>query len=181
MNQRSRARPIDPDALTGSPSLRPFAYLRPVTLEQTIVALSDPAATTCLLAGGTDLIVRLRRASFVRQSSSIRNASGSAQRNTSDRRRIAVWRPRHDDVIIQDAVYASTSRRWSKRRRCGLRADSQPRHARRQHLQRIACRGHRAAAARIRSHRQRRRPSRIARSPTIGFFHRSGSHGADPR
>jgi CO/xanthine dehydrogenase FAD-binding subunit len=41
--------------------LRPFAYLRPVTLEQTIAALSDPAATTCLLAGGTDLIVRLRR------------------------------------------------------------------------------------------------------------------------
>lgn len=41
--------------------MRPFAYLRPVTLEQTIAALSDPAATTYLLAGGTDLIVRLRR------------------------------------------------------------------------------------------------------------------------
>jgi CO/xanthine dehydrogenase FAD-binding subunit len=41
--------------------LRPFAYLRPTTLEQTIAAIADPAATTCLLAGGTDLIVRLRR------------------------------------------------------------------------------------------------------------------------
>ena len=41
--------------------MRPFAYLRPVTLEQTIAALADPAATTYLLAGGTDLIVRLRR------------------------------------------------------------------------------------------------------------------------
>jgi carbon-monoxide dehydrogenase medium subunit len=41
--------------------LRPFAYLRPTTLEQTIAALADPAATTYLLAGGTDLIVRLRR------------------------------------------------------------------------------------------------------------------------
>lgn len=41
--------------------MRPFAYLRPVTLEQTIAALSDPAATPYLLAGGTDLIVRLRR------------------------------------------------------------------------------------------------------------------------
>jgi CO/xanthine dehydrogenase FAD-binding subunit len=41
--------------------LRPFSYLRPTTLEQTIAALADPAATPYLLAGGTDLIVRLRR------------------------------------------------------------------------------------------------------------------------
>ena len=41
--------------------MRPFTYLRPSTLEQTIAALADPAATPCLLAGGTDLIVRLRR------------------------------------------------------------------------------------------------------------------------
>jgi CO/xanthine dehydrogenase FAD-binding subunit len=41
--------------------LRPFSYLRPTTLEQTIAALADSAATTYLLAGGTDLIVRLRR------------------------------------------------------------------------------------------------------------------------
>jgi CO/xanthine dehydrogenase FAD-binding subunit len=41
--------------------LRPFAYLRPTTLDQTIAALSDPAAKPYLLAGGTDLIVRLRR------------------------------------------------------------------------------------------------------------------------
>ena len=41
--------------------MRPFAYLRPATLEHLIAALADPAATTYLLAGGTDLIVRLRR------------------------------------------------------------------------------------------------------------------------
>jgi CO/xanthine dehydrogenase FAD-binding subunit len=41
--------------------LRPFAYLRPTTLDQTIAALADPAAKPYLLAGGTDLIVRLRR------------------------------------------------------------------------------------------------------------------------
>jgi CO/xanthine dehydrogenase FAD-binding subunit len=41
--------------------LRPFAYLRPTTLDQTIAALSDPSARPYLLAGGTDLIVRLRR------------------------------------------------------------------------------------------------------------------------
>jgi carbon-monoxide dehydrogenase medium subunit len=41
--------------------LRPFAYLRPTTLDQTIAALADPTATSSLLAGGTDLIVRLRR------------------------------------------------------------------------------------------------------------------------
>jgi len=41
--------------------LRPFAYLRPTTLDQTIAALADPAAKPSLLAGGTDLIVRLRR------------------------------------------------------------------------------------------------------------------------
>ena len=41
--------------------MRPFAYLRPTTLDQTIAALSDPSATPHLLAGGTDLIVRLRR------------------------------------------------------------------------------------------------------------------------
>ena len=41
--------------------MRPFAYLRPTTLDQAIAALSDPAAVPSLLAGGTDLIVRLRR------------------------------------------------------------------------------------------------------------------------
>lgn len=41
--------------------MRPFAYLRPTTLDQTITALSDPEAKPYLLAGGTDLIVRLRR------------------------------------------------------------------------------------------------------------------------
>ena len=41
--------------------MRPFAYLRPTTLDQTIAALTDPASTPYLLAGGTDLIVRLRR------------------------------------------------------------------------------------------------------------------------
>lgn len=41
--------------------MRPFTYLRPTTLDQTIAALADPAATPILLAGGTDLIVRLRR------------------------------------------------------------------------------------------------------------------------
>jgi len=41
--------------------LRPFGYLRPTTLAQTIAALSDPSAKPYLLAGGTDLIVRLRR------------------------------------------------------------------------------------------------------------------------
>ncbi len=41
--------------------MRPFAYLRPATLDQTIAVLADPAAKPYLLAGGTDLIVRLRR------------------------------------------------------------------------------------------------------------------------
>jgi CO/xanthine dehydrogenase FAD-binding subunit len=41
--------------------LRPFAYLRPTTLDQAIAALSEPAGVPYLLAGGTDLIVRLRR------------------------------------------------------------------------------------------------------------------------
>lgn len=41
--------------------MRPFAYLRPTTLDQAIAALSEPAAVPYLLAGGTDLIVRLRR------------------------------------------------------------------------------------------------------------------------
>jgi len=41
--------------------LRPFAYLRPTTLDQTIAALVDPDSKPYLLAGGTDLIVRLRR------------------------------------------------------------------------------------------------------------------------
>jgi CO/xanthine dehydrogenase FAD-binding subunit len=41
--------------------VRPFAYFRPTTLDQTIAALADPGATPSLLAGGTDLIVRLRR------------------------------------------------------------------------------------------------------------------------
>ncbi len=41
--------------------MRPFVYLRPATLDQAIAALSEPAAVPYLLAGGTDLIVRLRR------------------------------------------------------------------------------------------------------------------------
>jgi carbon-monoxide dehydrogenase medium subunit len=41
--------------------LRPFAYLRPTSLDQAITALTDPSAKPYLLAGGTDLIVRLRR------------------------------------------------------------------------------------------------------------------------
>jgi carbon-monoxide dehydrogenase medium subunit len=39
--------------------MRPFAYLRPTTVNQAISALAEPAAS--VLAGGTDLIVRLRR------------------------------------------------------------------------------------------------------------------------
>jgi CO/xanthine dehydrogenase FAD-binding subunit len=39
--------------------MRPFGYLRPTTIDQAIAALADPAASA--LAGGTDLIVRLRR------------------------------------------------------------------------------------------------------------------------
>ena len=41
--------------------MRPFDYLRPTTLDQMIAELADPAAKPYLLAGGTDLIVRLRR------------------------------------------------------------------------------------------------------------------------
>lgn len=41
--------------------MRPFAYLRPDALDQAIDALTEPSATPYLLAGGTDLIVRLRR------------------------------------------------------------------------------------------------------------------------
>ena len=41
--------------------MRTFAYLRPPTLDQTVAALADPEAKPYLLAGGTDLIVRLRR------------------------------------------------------------------------------------------------------------------------
>jgi CO/xanthine dehydrogenase FAD-binding subunit len=41
--------------------LRSFAYLRPDALHQAIAALTEPSATPYLLAGGTDLIVRLRR------------------------------------------------------------------------------------------------------------------------
>lgn len=41
--------------------MRPFAYLRPTTLDQAIAALADPSGVSYLLAGGTDLIVRLRR------------------------------------------------------------------------------------------------------------------------
>jgi len=39
--------------------MRPFGYLRPTTISQTIAALTDSDASA--LAGGTDLIVRLRR------------------------------------------------------------------------------------------------------------------------
>jgi CO/xanthine dehydrogenase FAD-binding subunit len=41
--------------------VRPFAYLRPTTLDQMMTALADPDGSPMLLAGGTDLIVRLRR------------------------------------------------------------------------------------------------------------------------
>ena len=41
--------------------MRPFAYLRPTSLDQAIAALTEPSAVPYLLAGGTDLIVRLRR------------------------------------------------------------------------------------------------------------------------
>ena len=41
--------------------MRPFAYVRPTTLDQAIAALAEPESKPYLLAGGTDLIVRLRR------------------------------------------------------------------------------------------------------------------------
>lgn len=41
--------------------MRPFTYLRPTTLDQLVAAFADPTAAPLLLAGGTDLIVRLRR------------------------------------------------------------------------------------------------------------------------
>lgn len=40
--------------------MRPFAYERPTGLDQAIALLADPAVDGRLLAGGTDLIIRLR-------------------------------------------------------------------------------------------------------------------------
>lgn len=47
-------------ALAQKPSLQPFAYLRPDTLDGVISILNEHGGAARLLAGGTDLIVRMR-------------------------------------------------------------------------------------------------------------------------
>ena len=60
--------------------MRPFTYLRPTSLDQMMTALADPAASAALLAGGTDLIVRLRRGhvrpTMVVDTKSVRDLNG---------------------------------------------------------------------------------------------------------
>jgi len=60
--------------------VRPFTYLRPTSLDQMMTALADPDASAALLAGGTDLIVRLRRGhvrpAMVVDTKSVRDLNG---------------------------------------------------------------------------------------------------------
>ena len=40
--------------------MQPFAYMRPETLAEAVSLLAERGPDTCVLAGGTDLLIRLR-------------------------------------------------------------------------------------------------------------------------
>ena len=120
------------------------------------------------LAGGTDLIIRLRDGSI--------RPDGRRRRQGHPRARAAIHprgrrprrhrRPRRDDRHRDgpaDPAPLPGARRGGAGRR--LRADPQPRDARRQPVQRLAGRGHGAGAARLRRGRRRGRAARRAPDP----------------
>ena len=148
--------------------MRAFAYERPTDLADAVALLTEHGPDARPLAGGTDLIIRLRdgtirprrrrRRQAASPSSTRRSASGdggSAHRGADDdddhRRRPA------DPARLPGAGRGGRGRR--------LGPDPEPGDAGRQHLQRLAGGRHGAGAPRLRRRRGRRWAGRDAADP----------------
>ena len=137
--------------------MRRFAYERPRTLAQVTSLLADAGEGARILAGGTDLVVGLRDGSIeptvvvdLKWVDELGGDTIVAGDGVLTFGALATM-----GQIERDArVLARAAGAGRGRTRGGFGADPQPCHAGRQHLQRLACRGHRAPAARLRRHRR---------------------------
>ena len=165
--------------------MRAFAYERPTHLDDAVALLAEHGPEARLLAGGTDLIIRLRDGIDPAAGRRRRQGHRGARRRRSARATAACASgrgPSMTDIAADQRIRRDFRgpRRGGGRRRLG--PDPEPGDARRQHLQRLAGRRHRAGAARLRrAWSSSPGPAGRGRIPIDEFFVRSGRHDARAR
>ena len=143
--------------------MQPFAYARPATLAEAVDLLVRHGGGARVLAGGTDLVIRLRDGSYA--PSVVVDVKRVPRAGAGDPgRRGRRARHRRDDDDDRDRGAPGHPARHGRARRGGrgrgLRPDPEPRDARREPRQRLAGGRHRAGAPRPRRDRRRGRASR---------------------
>ena len=147
--------------------MRTFAYERPTHLDEAVALLDDTGPEARPLAGGTDLIIRLRDGTI--RPRTVVDVKGIAELDAGIgelRRRAAHRGTDRDDRHHRGPARPRRlpgARRGGGRR--GVRADPQPGDAGREHRQRVTRRRHGAGAARLRRAGGRRRSGRGADDP----------------
>ena len=151
------------DSSPGAGTMQPFAYARPATLDEAISLLAEHGPDARVLAGGTDLVIRLRDGTFrPRVVVDVEARAGAGARDPGRRgRRAGHRRDDHDDPAggpPGDPARPRGARGVGGGR--GLGPDPEPGDAGREPVQRLARGGHGAGAA---------GPRRGGRAPRAGW------------
>ena len=163
--------------------MRAFAYERPSRLADALALLADQGPDARLLAGGTDLIIRIRDGSIQPRTVVDVKAIAELERGI---REVDGWLRIGARTTMTDIVGDERIRRdyqaladGGRGRRVG--PDPQPRDARRQHLQRLAGRRHCPGATRLRRPGRRRRSGRHPDRPARRVLRPFRRHDARAR
>ena len=160
--------------------MRTFAYERPTHLDEAVALLAEAGSDARPLAGGTDLIIRLRDGTI--RPRTVVDVKGIAEldaRHRRRRRRAAHRGPDRDDRHHRGPARPARlpgPRRGGRGRR--VRPDPQPGDAGGQHRQRVAGGRHAAGAARLRGEGGRRRAGRGPHDPDRRRARPVGGHDA---
>ena len=142
--------------------MRPFAYERPTRLADAVALLAEHGPDARLLAGGTDLIIRLRDGSIAPRFVVDVKRIGELDDTISEvdgALRIGA-RTVMTDIAADERVRRDYPALAEAASVVGIRPDPQPRDAGGQHLQRVPGGRHRARAPRLRRTRRRGRSGR---------------------
>jgi carbon-monoxide dehydrogenase medium subunit len=156
--------------------MRTFDYERPDMLADALALMADADGAARPLAGGTDLIIRIRDGSI--RPRTVVDVKGIAE-FSRDIRIEDGWlrigaRTTMTDLLRDERIRRDYSGARRGRGVRGLGPDPESGDARRQHLQRVAGRRHGAGLARFRGPGRRGRATWSPRDPLDDFFVRSG-------